>query len=105
MKNPFARLFRWKTTPENKEVVPLKISFVIPEDKTKEFIRLLDMNSRRPSRITKYDLWKFVEDILPDTKEGQWHYWFDSATKVLIREGDAEDWGDEDVDEDTERLQ
>lgn len=58
------------------KTVPIKQEgrvLVVPEDKRFEFLSLLDdyEDNKMEKRRRRYKFWKFVNDILPETKNGK----------------------------------
>jgi hypothetical protein len=58
----------------------------IPDEHMEQVVVLVVANEKESSRLTRYRLWKFIEEIIPEIKDGQWTLNADSAVRYFIEE-------------------
>jgi len=102
MKAWFRWLWQWikhiyneyKPKPRIKPIKPTKPlpkaprKFYIPEEYTLEVIQLYDKmrNGKGHCAVEKYNLWKKIQEVIPDLPEGRWTIDLNDATRMVIRE-------------------
>lgn len=72
-------------------IKPVARRFRVPDDRALEIIKLYDtaniaINTTKGGRAESYVLWKAIEEIFPETKEGWWHLEIALVTEVYIQE-------------------
>lgn len=60
----------------------------IPEDEVRGLLELIDTYNAVPrgrDHVAKYCVWRRIQRLLPETKEGKWEY-HTLATRIIIEE-------------------
>lgn len=58
--------------------------FKIPEDNLVEFFNFTDEYEAHPTRRTYYDLWRFISNIIPAAKNGNWKIEQEGASVFIV---------------------
>jgi hypothetical protein len=58
----------------------------IPGEHVEKLADLVDM-SWGGGHLSNYRLWKLIEEIVPETKEGDWTLYVDDPTRYFVKEG------------------
>lgn len=58
----------------------------VPQEYLSEVFALIDEYRRRNTTLSFYELWKYIERILPETKEGRWKITVPKATRITVVE-------------------
>lgn len=79
-------LFWRKKNKENKnKVAPRRLE--VPREYVFQVLNLHDaLGANIHSKVADYNLWSFIEDILPETKTGSWKIYCPNAVSVVIVE-------------------
>jgi hypothetical protein len=71
---------------EKKKEVKQGRRFYIPDEHMEQVVILVEAQEKESGRLTRYRLWKFIEEIIPETKDGQWTLNADSAPRYFMEE-------------------
>jgi hypothetical protein len=72
--------------PKQKVELPILRVFEFPEDKKLDFLYLFNEVSNRRSSVATYKLWKYINDLFPETKKGNWSIQISQPTNPIIVE-------------------
>lgn len=86
--NPISDLQKQLNKIMNQNPTTIKTLF-IPEDEITNVLPLMDALNDHKSLTNQYNLWKKVEDLLPETIDGDWNISL-KGTKIIVRQEDEE---------------
>jgi hypothetical protein len=58
----------------------------IPDEFMERVVMLVDAHEKERSRLTNYRLWKFIEEIVPETRCGEWRMGTGTAVHYFVEE-------------------
>jgi subtilisin-like proprotein convertase family protein len=58
----------------------------VPEEHVEKVAELTDAYAKQKTNVTYYQLWKFIHEIFPETKEGRWQLNTADATRYFAEE-------------------
>jgi hypothetical protein len=70
---------------EEKKEVETGRRVYIPDEHLEKVAELVDANKEQ-GKLTRYRLWKFIEEIIPETKVGEWALNTSDAIQYFVEE-------------------
>jgi hypothetical protein len=71
---------------KKKKAVKTGRIFYIPDEHMEYMAKLVTENDREKTKLSCYRLWKFIFDIIPETKDGQWTLHTGNSIKYYVEE-------------------
>jgi hypothetical protein len=57
-----------------------------------ELAELFDADTKERTKVSKYKLWKFIADIVPEVRRGNWRISTDNALEFWVEEVITDDF-------------